>query len=1288
MSAQKRSPLENLLREEISRRILVIDGAMGTMIQRYALEERDYRGERFKDFKLPLKGNNDLLSLTRPDIIEAIHREYLDAGADIIETNTFNAQRISLADYGMEELTYEINFESARIARKAVDEFLRSCEEDHPEYEKEGSSVLRWVAGALGPTNKTLSLSPRVNEPGYRAITWDEMVDAYAEQTRGLVDGGVDILLVETVFDTLNAKAALFAIQQVLEEKGTSLPIMLSGTITDASGRTLSGQTVEAFLNSVSHVDLLSIGLNCALGAREMRPHIEELSQKAPFFVSAYPNAGLPNQFGEYDETPHHMGHQIEDFLRSGFLNIVGGCCGTTPDHIRHIAKIARTISPRPVPHVEPWLRLSGLEALTLRPESNFMNVGERTNVTGSRKFLRLIKEEKYEEALSVARDQVEGGAQAIDVNMDEGMLEAAGAMTLFLNMMAVEPDIARLPVMIDSSKFHVIEAGLKCTQGKSVVNSISLKEGEVEFLRQARLIRRYGAAVIVMAFDEQGQADTYNRRIEICERAYRLLTETVGFPPQEIIFDPNIFPVATGMEEHRRNALDYFEATRWIKKNLPLAKVSGGVSNVSFSFRGNDTVREAIHAAFLYHAIRSGMDMGIVNPGALQVYDEIPKDLLVLVEDVLLDRNNDATEKLILFAESLKGNVRQREEKEIAWRNEPVGQRLANALVKGITDYIEKDLEEARPLYKRTLELIEGPLMDGMNIVGDLFGSGKMFLPQVVKSARVMKKAVAYLEPYLEAEKLAAGNSAADSARHHAGKILLATVKGDVHDIGKNIVGVVLACNNFEIIDLGVMVPAEKILDAVREHKPDLVGLSGLITPSLDEMVHVAKEFKREELSIPLLIGGATTSRVHTAVKIEPHYDAPVVHVNDASRCVTVAGKLLGDDKADFVKTIQTDYQKVREQFAGQHAAAKFISIQEARENAYPVDWKTESTPAPKFYGTKVLDDYPLEKLQDYIDWTPFFHSWELKGSYPKILEDPERGEEARKLLADARAMLDKMIKEKWIRANAVIAFFPVLAQGDDIHILEASAGTLKFSGKSFHTLRQQTRKPEGHYNIALSDFVKPLHAVLGIKVAEKQFAGVEANVSNGSEEEHLLNMEFPAGITLEATDTIGAFALSTGHGIEKWVEKFEQAQDDYSAILLKSLADRLAEAFAEHLHELVRKDFWGYESGENLKPEQLIREEYRGIRPAPGYPAQPDHTEKTTIWELLDVEKNTGIQLTESLAMYPTAAVSGLYFANPQAQYFGVGKISRDQVEDYARRKKISVEEAGKWLSPILAY
>lgn len=1215
---------------ELQKRILVIDGAMGTMIQQYELTETDYRGQRFADWPSDLKGNNDLLSITRPDIIRDIHIEYLDAGSDIIETNTFNAQKISLADYNMQSLAYEINFEAAKIAKEAIRIWT----------DKNKSQSVKYCAGAVGPTNRTASLSPDVNDPGFRAVSFDDLVDAYSEQIRGLIDGGADLILIETIFDTLNAKAALYAVQSVFEEKGITLPVMISGTITDASGRTLSGQTVEAFLHSVSHAPLLSIGLNCALGAKEMRPHLEELSMKAPFYISAYPNAGLPNQFGEYDESPDIMGDQIRDFLDSGFINIVGGCCGTTPAHIRKIASLVKNAKPRLKPERDRLLHLSGLEPVTLRTDSNFMNVGERTNVTGSRRFAKMIEDNRYEDALAVARDQVEGGAQMIDVNMDEGMLDSEAAMVKFLHLVASEPDIAKLPIMIDSSKFHVIEAGLKCTQGKSVVNSISMKEGEEEFIRQANIVRKFGAAVIVMAFDEEGQADTLQRRIDICQRAYKLLTEKVNFPPEDIIFDPNIFPVATGMEEHRRNAMDYFEATQWIKRNLPYAKVSGGVSNVSFSFRGNDHVREAIHAAFLYHAIKSGMDMGIVNPGQLQVYDEIPRPLLERVEDVLFDRRDDATERLITYAEQIKGSGKKQERDE-EWRKLPVNERLTHALVKGIIEYIDDDVEEARKQLPAALHVIEGPLMDGMNVVGDLFAAGKMFLPQVVKSARVMKKAVAYLTPFLEEEKTEAGDK--------AGKILMATVKGDVHDIGKNIVGVVLACNNYDVVDLGVMVPADKILDAAIEHNADIIGLSGLITPSLDEMVHVAKEMERRKMKLPLLIGGATTSRVHTAVRIAPHYKNAVIHVNDASRSVPVAQLLLSKTGYDeFLSRINEDYEKVRKQNENARSATKFIPLETARKNILKSDWSNGIIKTPVVTGVQVLKDYPLEKLVPYIDWTPFFHAWEMKGSYPKIFSDAQRGDEARKLFDDAQKLLSEIISNKWLHANAVFGIYPANSQQDDIIVYDPVDPSKTIA--VFHTLRQQTKKPEGQFNLALADFVAP--------------------VDSGRK------------------DFIGGFAVTAGIGVDELVKKFEGQHDDYNAIMVKAIADRLAEAFAEHLHERVRKEFWSYAQDEKLDNVQLINEEYCGIRPAPGYPAQPDHTEKRTLFDLLKAEENAGIILTDSMAMFPTAAVSGLYLAHPEAHYFGLGKINADQVADYAKRKKISLEEAEKWLGTNLAY
>ena len=1224
--------MNNNIAEILKERILVMDGAMGTMLQEYRLDEAGYRGTRFADFNMLLKGNNDLLSLTRPDIVREVHRAYLEAGSDIIETNTFNATSISQADYGMEDLVFEMNFESAKIARSIADEFT-AINPNKP----------RFVAGALGPTNKTASMSPDVNNPAYRAATFDDLKDAYYTQVKALTEGGVDIIVIETIFDTLNAKAAIFAVDTYFEESGNSIPVMISGTITDASGRTLSGQTVEAFLNSVTHIQLLSIGLNCALGAKEMRPHIEELAEKAPCYVSAYPNAGLPNQFGEYDQSANEMGSQMQDFIDNGFVNIIGGCCGTTPAHINKMVEAAKIAVPRKIPAIEPLMRLSGLEALNFRKDLNFVNVGERTNITGSKKFARLILADNYEEALSVANDQVEGGAQVIDVNMDEGMLDSEKAMTTFLNLIASEPDIAKLPIMIDSSKWTVIEQGLKCVQGKGIVNSISLKEGEEEFIRQAKLVKRYGAAVIVMAFDEDGQADTYQRRIDICKRSYDILVEKVKFPAYDIIFDPNILTVATGLEEHNNFAVDYIKATKWIKENLPYAKVSGGVSNVSFSFRGNNTVREAIHSAFLYHAIQAGMDMGIVNPGMLEVYDDIPKELLTKVEDVLLNRNDGATEALVTYADSVT-SVGKKIEKDETWRKESVESRLTHALVKGIDAYITEDVEEARQKFDKGLHIIEGPLMDGMNVVGDLFGSGKMFLPQVVKSARVMKKAVAYLLPFIEKETEGGGKPS------KAGKVLMATVKGDVHDIGKNIVGVVLGCNNYDIIDLGVMVPSDKILAAAKEHDVDIIGLSGLITPSLDEMVHVAKELKREGFSIPLLIGGATTSKVHTAVKIDPNYDLPVVHVNDASRSVGVVSNLLSKENAPaFIGDINKEYDTLRTLNANKTAAKNFVSLDVARKNKFKIDWSDHKPYKPKFTGIKSFEDFDMGELVPYIDWTPFFHAWELKGVYPKIFDDKEKGVEAKKLFVDAQEMLQKIINEKWLQAKGVVFIYPANSVGDDDIEVYADDSKKEIISK-FHTLRQQTKKPEGKPNIALADFVAPN--------------------SNGM------------------VDYLGGFAVTTGIGIDKKVKEFEADHDDYNSILLKALADRLAEAFAEKMHHIVRTELWAYATEEDLKNEDMINEKYVGIRPAPGYPACPDHTEKRILFDLLQAEKHTGIELTESMAMFPTAAVSGFYFSNPNAHYFGLGKINKDQVENYAKRKKYEVNVIEKWLSPNLGY
>jgi len=1222
------------IRQELAKRILVIDGAMGTMIQRYQLTESDFRGERFKNHPSDVQGNNDLLNITRPDIIKAIHAEYLSAGADIIETNTFSTQRISLADYQMESLAYELSFEGARLAKEVATEFTRN-----------NPNKPRFVAGAIGPTNRTASLSPDVNDPGYRAVTFDDLTEAYYEQIRGLIDGGADVLLVETIFDTLNAKSALFAIKKYEQEIGRKIEIMISGTITDASGRTLSGQTVEAFLNSVNHADLLSIGLNCALGAKDMRPHIEELSAKSASFISAYPNAGLPNEFGAYDEVPHETAHLLEDFIENGFVNIVGGCCGTTPDHIKCIAEKAAQYPPRTPPVPEPFLRLSGLEALTLTSETNFVNIGERTNVTGSPKFSKLILGGDFEGALAVARQQVEGGAQIIDVNMDEGMLDSEASMVKFLNLIASEPDIAKLPIMVDSSKWTVIEAGLKCLQGKGIVNSISLKEGEETFKEHANKIKQYGAAVVVMAFDEQGQADSLARRKEICQRSYTILVDEIHFPPQDIIFDPNILTVATGLEEHNNYAVDFIEATRWIKQNLPLAKVSGGVSNISFSFRGNNTVREAMHSAFLYHAIKAGFDMGIVNAGMLEVYEEIPKDLLALVEDVLLNRRVDATERLVEFADTIKtkGRVIVKDEE---WRKSIVQDRLSHSLVKGIIDYLDQDVEEARQYYPKPLDVIEGPLMAGMNIVGDLFGAGKMFLPQVVKSARVMKKAVAYLLPFIEEEKRLNANS---NQRKNAGKILLATVKGDVHDIGKNIVGVVLACNNFEVIDLGVMVPAQEIIRKAREEQVDIIGLSGLITPSLDEMVHFAKEMEREGFTCPLIIGGATTSRIHAAVKIAPNYSGPAIHVLDASRSVTVCSNLMNrDTREEYIQNISHEYSISREAHLNKRTDKRFKTIEEARELKFKINLESHRPPKPTFLGTKILEDFPLAELVPYIDWTPFFHTWELRGTYPKIFQDSFVGTEAEKLFDDAQVLLDQIVREKLLKANVVIGFWPANAVADDIELYTNESREHVFS--TIHTLRQQSEKAKGEPHYALSDFIAPKASCI--------------------------------------PDYFGGFAVTTGIGCDELVAEFEKQHDDYNSIMVKALADRLAEALAERMHERVRKEYWSYAVEERLSNEELIKEKYTGIRPAPGYPACPDHTEKHILFDLLNAEKATGIRLTENFAMYPTAAVSGFYFSHPESRYFGLGKINKDQVLDYAKRKNMSIEEAERWLAPNLAY
>jgi len=1245
--------LEELLKE----RILILDGAMGTMIQRYKLDEAGYRGERFKDWPCDLKGNNDLLSLTQPQIIRDIHNAYLEAGADIIETNTFNSTAISLADYQQQDMVFELNYASARLARDVADEFSSA---DKP----------RFVAGVLGPTNRTASLSPDVNNPGFRNVTFDRLKDTYYEATRALIEGGSDIILIETIFDTLNAKAAAFAVQTYFENSGNIRPVMISGTITDASGRTLSGQTAEAFFNSLRHINPISLGFNCALGAKQLRQYVEELAGTADCYVNAHPNAGLPNEFGEYDESPQAMAAELAEWAESGFLNIIGGCCGTTPAHIKAIAEAVAKFPPRKKVDNNFVLRLSGLEPCNIREDSLFVNVGERTNVTGSAKFKRLILEGDHDSALDVAREQVENGAQIIDVNMDEAMLDGVEAMTSFLNLIASEPDIAKVPVMIDSSKWEIIEAGLKCIQGKGIVNSISMKEGEERFIEHARLCRKYGAAIIVMAFDETGQADTKQRKVEICARAYGILTEQVGFPPEDIIFDPNIFAVATGIEEHNNYGVDFIEATREIKRTLPHVSISGGVSNVSFSFRGNNPVREAIHAVFLYHAIKAGMDMGIVNAGQLAIYDELPEELRERVEDVVLNRRDDATERLLEIADKYKGGGTAEVKKEdLAWREWPVAKRLEHALVKGIDSYVVEDTEACRTSFERPIQVIEGPLMDGMNVVGDLFGEGKMFLPQVVKSARVMKKAVAHLIPYIEAEK--------QQGAQAKGKILMATVKGDVHDIGKNIVGVVLQCNNFEVIDMGVMVPGQKILDKAREEKVDIIGLSGLITPSLDEMAHVAKEMQREGFDIPLLIGGATTSRVHTAVKIEPGYHGTTVYVKDASRAVGVAQNLVSDElKAPYVAKIKQEYQQVRTQHAGKQRKTEWLTLEQARANKIQIVWEGYTPPRPAIfdkpaiiesestggYGLAreqstlsdshallVFDKQPLEELTDYIDWTPFFKVWELAGSYPKILDDDSVGEHARQLFDDAQKMLKRIIDDNWLQARAVIGLFPANQVGDDdIEVYSSDSRNTVLT--TLHHLRQQNQKPPGRPNQCLADFVAPRDS--GLK------------------------------------DYIGAFAVTAGLGIDEHVRRFEADHDDYHAIMLKALADRLAEAYAELMHERVRKAYWGYASEEVLSNEQLIKEAYKGIRPAPGYPACPEHTEKGLLWKLIDPVTNAHISLTEHFAMMPAASVSGWYFSHPESRYFGIGKINRDQAEDYARRKDMTLEEAERWLAPNLGY
>ena len=1206
-----RPKIEQLLQN----RILVLDGAMGTMIQRYTLSEEDFRGEQFKNHTCDLKGNNDLLSITQPDIIKAIHKEYLDAGADIIETNTFSGTSIAQADYSLESSVYELNFQSAKIAKEVA---IACSTSDKP----------RFVAGAIGPTNRTASISPDVENPAFRHITFDQLKEAYIEQVTALIDGGVDVLLVETVFDTLNCKAALFAIEDVFEVKALRVPIMVSGTITDESGRTLSGQTAEAFLNSISHIPLLSVGFNCALGTKAMRPYVSELAKKAPFFVSAYPNAGLPNEMGEYDESPVAMGAQLEDFMQSNLVNIVGGCCGTTPSHIAEFVRIANKYTARKIPEFKKQMRLSGLEAVTISQESNFANIGERTNVMGSLKFKRLIKEDNLEKALEVALHQVEGGAQAIDINMDDGMLEGQECMTHFLNLIASDPDISKVPIMVDSSKWHIIEAGLKCIQGKGIVNSISLKEGEEVFKQHAKTILKYGAAVVVMAFDEKGQAVDYSDKIRICERAYRILVDEVGFPAEDIIFDPNILTVATGIEEHNNYAVDFFKATKWIKENLPYAKVSGGVSNVSFSFRGNNIVREAMHSAFLYHAINNGMDMGIVNAGMIEVYEDIPKDLLTAVEDVLLNKDDGATERLVDLAENIKGEGKQRVE-DLSWREQAVEGRLSHALVKGIVAFIEQDTEEARLKFDKPLQVIEGPLMDGMGVVGELFGAGKMFLPQVVKSARVMKKAVAILTPFIEQEKT-------ESSK--AGKVLLATVKGDVHDIGKNILGVVLGCNNYEIIDLGVMVPADKILEEAKKQDVDVIGLSGLITPSLDEMIDVAKEMQRNDFKVPLMIGGATTSKIHTAVKINEHYNNnTIVHVLDASKAVGVTAKLIGKEKESYGVKVGAEYNTIKENYLNRKSDKEYVSIGTARENAFKTDWKNEKIPSANQLGVQVFEDIDIATIRNYIDWTPFFFTWEMRKKYPAILEDENFGEQAKQLLNDANIMLDNIIKNNWLQAKAIIGLWEANAEGDDVHLFENGNKIA-----TYNFLRQQGKKSKS--NRCLADFVAPL--------------------------------------TSKKQDYMGSFVCTAGLGIEKQLAVFEKDHDDYNSIMLKAIADRLAEALTEYMHEKIRKEIWAYAADEQFKNEDLIKEEYKGIRPAPGYTACPDHTEKLKIFELLDAEKSIGVSLTESMAMSPNATVSGYYFAHPDAKYFSVGKVQDDQIIDYAKRKNQTVEETEKWL------
>ena len=1216
--------MKQKLEDIIQQKILILDGAMGTMIQKHKLLENDYRGSEFRDHPKLQKGNNDLLSITKPEIIRGIHREYLEACADIITTNTFNSNRISMSDYGMEDHVYNMNLQSAHLAAEAIAEF-----------ESDGHKGTYFIAGTLGPTNRTASMSSDVNDPGARAITFDELVYSYSEQIRGLIDGAVDILLVETIFDVLNCKAALFAIDNVFEEKKIRLPVMVSGTITDASGRTLTGQTLEAFMISVSHFPLFSIGLNCALGAEQLRPFVEELSSKTNFYVSVHPNAGLPNQFGEYEQSAEYMANIVEDFMKEGWVNIIGGCCGTTPEHIRKIAGISKKFRPRVKPEITKYTRLSGLEALTITPETNFVNIGERTNVSGSIKFARLIREEKYDEALTIARNQVEGGAQIIDICMDEAMLDSEKAMVRFVNLVMAEPDISRLPLMIDSSRWNTIESALKCIQGKSVVNSISLKEGEEVFLDHARTLRKYGAAAVVMLFDEKGQADTFARRTSVAERCYRLLVDKIGFPPEDIIFDPNVLAIATGMEEHNNYAIDFIKTAEWIKKNLPYTKISGGISNLSFSFRGTDKVREAIHSVFLYYAIKAGLDMGIVNPGMLQVYTEIQPDLLHLVEDVVLNRRKDSTERLVKFAEGIR-NEGKKVEKEDAWRQLPVIDRIKHALIRGLDDFIEQDVEEARPQFKRSIELIEGPLMGGMNEVGDLFGSGKMFLPQVVKSARVMKKAVSKLAPYIEMESKGL-------EKKIAGKILLATVKGDVHDIGKNIVAVILSCNNYEIIDLGVMVPAEKIIDTAIQEKVDLIGLSGLITPSLEEMVHVASEMERRKISLPLLIGGATTSEIHAAVKVAPAYSNPVIHVKDASKAAGVLSSLLQKDNTGYVASIRSKYNKMREDHNSLKTVRNLLPLEDARKNKFLTDWSVFKIYTPNKPGAHIIHEIDLKVLSEYIDWTYFFFAWKISGKYPAIFNDPVKGIEAKKLFDDGQMYLRKVIDEKILTAKAVFGLFPSLSDGDDVNVYtDASKKKVR---SVFRFLRNQEPKEEGVPNLSLSDYIAPESSGL--------------------------------------TDWIGAFVVTADIDPDSFGRYKE---DDYATIMIRILSDRLAEAAAEWLHEMIRKDFWGYAKNENLSVEDVIKLKYKGIRPAPGYPACPDHTEKQVIFDILEAEKAIGAGLTENYAMIPPASVSGYIFSHPGSTYFNLGKIDNDQLKDYAKRKNFTDEEASKWLSPNL--